>query len=47
MKKETEVKERGKELTLGSRKERDSGLMDKRTDECTTERKLREWRVKK
>ena len=47
MKKEIEVKGRGRELTLGSRKERDSGLMNKRTDECTTERKLKEWKVKK
>ena len=44
--KETEIKGIGRELILGSRKERDSGLVNKRTDECTTERKLREWRVK-
>ena len=47
MKKETKVKGRGRELTLGSRKERDSRLRDKHTDECTAERKLKEWRVQK
>ena len=31
--KETEIKGRGRELILGSRKERDSGLVNKRTDE--------------
>ena len=46
-KKEVEVKRRGRKLTLGFREEGGSGLMNKRTDECSAERKFREWRVKK
>ena len=38
----TEIKERGRELTVGSRKEKDSGVKDKCADECTAERKLKE-----
>ena len=46
-KKEAEVKGRGRKLTLGSKEEGGSGLMNKHIDECSIERKFREWRVRK
>ena len=47
LKKEAEVKGGGRKLTLGSREERVSGLVSKRTDECLAESKLKKWGVKK
>ena len=44
--KKAEVKGRGRKLTLGSKEEEGSGLMNKHTNECSAERKFREWRVK-
>ena len=42
MKEETKIKEKVRELTLGSRKEGYFGLKDKRIDECTVEKKFKE-----
>ena len=42
MKEETKIKEKGRELTLGSRKKGDSRLKDERIEECTTERRISE-----
>ena len=46
-KKEIEVKGRGKELTLGSKEGKVSGLMSKRSNECSAESKLKKRKVKK
>ena len=46
-KKEIEIKGRGRELTLGSKEGRVSGLVSKRSNECSAESKLRKRRVKK
>ena len=46
-KKETEVKGRGRELTLGSKEGRVFGLVSKRSNECSAESKLRRRGVKK
>jgi len=41
LKEETKIRERGKKLTVGSRKEGYPGLKDKCIDECMVERKIR------
>ena len=46
-KKEIEVKGRGRELTLGSKEGKVSGLMSKRSNECSAESKLKKRKVKK
>ena len=45
-KKETEVKGRGRKLTLGSKEGRVSGLVRKRSKGCSAESKLKKRRVK-
>ena len=47
LKKEVKVKGGGRKLTLGSKEEGGSGLMNKCINECSAERKFKEWRVKK
>ena len=45
-KKEIEIKGRGRELTLGSKEGRVSGLVSKRSKGCSVESKLRKRKVK-